>query len=161
MTIRRTPALPVDRRARPRRDHGAAALALLAVGATIALLAPGRSDGHPEDAVAEGVARAARCDTDLTGGSRRWAACIERQRAGLAADRLAAAGLDFHAWRIAERAAADGTPGAAPLRDAYRRPLAAALRDNLVSLHRLCAAAGADCAPIEARLLPADPPARG
>jgi hypothetical protein len=161
MTIRRPIPPPPHRRPQPLRDRGAAAFVLLALAAAIALLAPGRSDGRPEDAAAEGIARAARCDPDLAAGARRWAACIERQRAGLAADPVAAAGLDFHAWRVAERATADGTPGAGPLRDAYRRPLAAALRDNLVSLHRLCTAAGTDCAPIESRLLPDDPPAQG
>jgi hypothetical protein len=169
MTIPRRAASPAGAapsalRASPRaRDHGAAtAVALLAVGVAIALLAPGRGDGLPEDAAAEGMAVAARCDADLErDGRARWAACIERQRAGLAADPVAAAGLHFHAWRIADRAAAAGAPDALPLRDAHRGPLAAALRDNLVSLHRLCSAAGEDCVAIAERLSPAGTGPRG
>ncbi|HYF57642.1 MAG TPA: hypothetical protein VEA81_01650 [Burkholderiaceae bacterium] len=154
------PALPRRRaaRARPgratasaRRPGAALALGLLALAATIALLAPGRLDGTPGDAAAEGIARAERCGEPLRERAA-WQRCIDAQLAALRADPLAAAGVRFHAWRVADRAAGGGHPEAAALRDAYARRLADDLRSNRLTLHRLCTAAGEPCEPIASRL---------
>ncbi len=139
---------PAPRRARPApRGARPAVAALLALAAAIALVAPRVPDRPAEDAAADGIALAARCDARVAADREAWSACIAEQLGALPADPVAATGVHFHAWRVAARAARDGTPGAARLRDAHRERVRAALRDNLTSLHRLCTAAGApDCA---------------
>jgi hypothetical protein len=162
--------------------HGPAGLLVLAasVAVAVALIAPGRDDGRPDDAVSEGIALAARCDasfdapaadgagsdpagagsaTDGSGtlvGTDRWAACIDGQLRRFPADPVAVAGLHFHAWQIAERAVASGTgrarARARALRDRHLLAVSKALNGNLLSLHRLCAAAAANCGPIAERL---------
>jgi hypothetical protein len=159
MTIPRpAPHASPERRA-DAAEHGPAPLLLfaVAVAVAVALISPGRGDGQPDDAVSEGIAVAARCDATLdanaaTGGTERWADCIDRQLRRLPADPVAVVGLHFHAWRIAERAVAAGAGRARALGDTHLRALSAALDGNLLSLHRLCAAAGADCRPIADRL---------
>jgi hypothetical protein len=136
---------------RPRRPQIPGLLAPLALAGTLALLAPMLGG----DALSDGIARASRCDAELTGGAARWAACIDRQLAALRDHPVTEAGLRLHAWRFAERAAAQGVRGAADLREAHRRPIADALRGNRISLHRLCAASGLDCTSLAARLDPA------
>jgi hypothetical protein len=159
-------------------ERGPAGLLVLAasVAVAVALIAPGRDDGRPDDAVSEGIAVAARCDAsfdapaaDGTGrdpagaggaadgsgtsvGTDRWAACIDGQLRRFPAHPVAVAGLHFHAWQIAERAVASGTGRARALRDRHLLAVSKALNGNLISLHRLCAAAAADCGPIAERL---------
>jgi hypothetical protein len=129
----------------------------VALAASVALIVPGRVDGHPFDAASEGIARAARCDAtfeaaDANDGPDRWADCIDRQLHRLPVDPVALAGLHFHAWRIAGPGVAAGTGRSRARRDVHRRLLSDALNRNLLSLHRLCAAAVADCRPIALRL---------
>lgn len=131
-----------SRRLRTRQAPVPGLLAPLALAAAIALLAPGLGG----DALSDGIARAAQCDRTIDDGPGRWSDCVQRQREALAGHPIAEAGLHFHAWRVAELATAQGMRGAAALRDAHRRLLADALRVNRVSLHRLCSAAGTDCA---------------
>lgn len=176
MTIPRlSPLYPIPPLTRA-SEHGPAGLLVLAVSVAVAvaLIAPGRDDGRPDDAVSEGIAIAARCDASFdapgagsdpasagsaaaagsgtTIGTDRWAACIDGQLRRFPADPVAVAGLHFHAWQIAERAVSSGTGRARALRDRHLLAVSKALSGNLLSLHRLCAAAAADCGPIADRL---------
>jgi hypothetical protein len=135
------------RRPRGRRTPAPGLIAPLALAAAIALLAPGLGG----DALADGIARAAQCDRAIDDGPARWSDCIQQQRRALDEHPIAEAALHFHAWRIAERATAQGVRGADALRDAHQRLVAEALRLNRLSLHRLCAAAGADCTKLAQR----------
>jgi hypothetical protein len=122
---------------------------LLAIAAALALVAPRPADRPADDSAADGIALAARCDPRVESDRAGWSACIAEQLDALPADPVAAAGVHFHAWRVADRAARAGARDLAPLRDAHRARLRAVLRDNLTSLHRLCAAAGTpDCAAV-------------
>jgi hypothetical protein len=126
--------------------------ALMALAVLIGLAAPGRSDGTPEDAVAEGIVAAQHCEVELDRSVGRWADCIGRQEAALATSSQASAGLHFQAWLTADRVAQDGEPSATEHRAAHAHQLARALDDNLLTLHRLCTASGADCDAVGVRL---------
>ena len=174
------PGTASDRPERPAGPARPAVAASLAIAALLALLAPRAGEGPVADAAADGIARASRCDArlaprpDAPSGRalRAWHACIAAELRTLAGDRVAATGAHFHAWRIAARAARDSAPDApdardardardapdaadaADLRDRHGRHVQEALRSNLTSLHRLCTAAGEDCARIGEALAP-------
>jgi hypothetical protein len=126
--------------------------ALMAIAAAIALVAPGRTDGLPEDALADGIIAAQRCDAENEPGSQRWADCIRRQETGLAASVHASVGLHFQAWLTADRIARDGRPAASELGAAHAHRVVRALDENLLTLHRLCTASGLDCEALGERL---------
>ena len=128
-----------------RRSGRPATAASLAVAAVLALTVAWVGERPDADAASDGMARAARCDARFDGALGAWTECIARELSTLSRDRVASTGAHFHAWRIAERAARQGTRDAAALRDSHGRHVQDALRDNLTSLHRLCTAAGEDC----------------
>lgn len=156
-SARSSAAVPVGPRARRRVPAGRrirrpALVALLAIAAGFALLAPSPPHATRDDVAAESIARAAACDTRLADGRAGWSACIAGLLEAMPAHPVAATAVHFHAWRVAEREARRGAADAAALRDAHGSRVRVALRDNTTSLHRLCAAAGEDCERVGAAL---------
>jgi hypothetical protein len=126
--------------------------AVMAVAVAIALAAPGRADGNPEDAVADGILAAQHCDAEVGRGMGRWADCIRRQEDALAASTQAALGLHFQAWLTADQVARAGKPAASDLRAAHAHRVVQAIDGNVLTLHRLCTASGLDCDEVGERL---------
>jgi hypothetical protein len=126
--------------------------ALMAVAVVIALAAPGRTDGAPDDAVATGMVAARHCEPEVADGINRWADCIRKQEAAMAPSTHARLGVHFQAWLTADHAARGGKPAAFRFRDVHAHHVARALDENQLTLHRLCTAGGLDCDTVEQRL---------